>query len=68
LALKLFLSFHDNLKMPMQTNLNAGTGEPCAGQTRVTEDPSTLLMLFEFTSSENFGFVPPMGSIERQVI
>jgi hypothetical protein len=37
-------------------------GEPCAGQTKVTADPSTLLMLFELTSSENLGFVLPMGS------
>ena len=42
-------------------------GEPCAGQTKVTAEPSTLLMLFELTSSENLGLVLPMGSRKSKV-
>ncbi len=54
--------FKTNMSQIQFTNLNAGMGEPWAGQTKVTADPSTLLMLFELTSSENLGLVLPMGS------
>ena len=45
--------------------LNEGVGKLWAGQIRVTEFFTSLVMLLELTSSENFGFWPPTGSMQQ---
>ena len=49
--------------MKITPNLKAGRGAPCAGQVRAIADLSFLINVKDFDSSENFGFVPPTGSI-----
>ena len=43
-------------------NLNAGIGEPWAGQVSAIEDFDILINVNDFDSSENLGFAPPTGS------
>ena len=45
-----------------KTNLNEGVGKLCAGHVNVTEFSTFLMIPLKCTSSENFGFWPPMGS------
>ena len=45
-----------------QSNLNAGKGNPWAGQRSVSWLSTALVMLLEFTSSENLGLELPIGS------
>ena len=45
-----------------KTDLNAGIGEPCAGQSMATLVDSVLVNLEKSDSWENLGFAPPMGS------
>ena len=46
----------------MCTDLKDGRGKLCAGQTRVVSLDSSLVIPFEFISSENFGLALPIGS------
>ena len=44
------------------TNLNAGLGEPCAGQVRLRLWSSECEYLIKSVTMENLGFDPPIGS------
>ena len=46
----------------MCTDLKDGRGKLCAGQTRVVSLDSSLVIPFEFISSENLGLALPIGS------
>ena len=46
----------------MCTDLKDGRGKLCAGQTRVVSLDCSLVIPFEFMSSENFGLALPIGS------
>ena len=45
-------------------NLKAGRGEACAGQVRAIDVLAFLTNVNDLDSSENFGLVPPTGSIK----
>jgi len=48
-------------------NLNAGNGNPCAGQVRATDDPDIRSYVADFVSLVNFGLALPIGSVyEKQ--
>ena len=47
----------------LKTNLNAGTGNPWAGQLRLSGEEASLTKMRPLVSRENFGLAPPMGSI-----
>ena len=53
------------IKNSKKSYLNEGVGKLWAGQIRVTEFFTSLVMLLELTSSENFGFWPPTGSMQQ---
>ena len=44
------------------SNLNAGTGNPCAGHDKLIALSSFLMNKLSLVSDENFGFDPPIGS------
>ena len=46
----------------MQDYLNAGTGDPCAGQERAIPEPSDFLNEKDSMIEENLGAADPMGS------
>ena len=55
--------------MYLSTNLNAGAGDPCAGQLKLCESVSLTAKspkLFEL--DENFGAVEPIGSDPCKII
>ena len=45
------------------THLNAGTGDPCAGQRSARLWPVPRWTVTSLYSNENLGFAPPTGSI-----
>ena len=51
-----------------QVDLNAGTGDPCAGQRRVEYLPWKESTLEIFELSENFGGDPPTGSVNILIL
>lgn len=46
----------------LQANLNAGTGDPCAGQPRLKGLLSSRSTADSLVSTENLGADPPIGS------
>ena len=51
-----------NLRVVKNPNLNAGIGEPWAGQSNDSESPELIVNLDVSDFCENFGFVLPIGS------
>lgn len=56
-ALKIFTN-----KIKRWSNLNAGTGKPCAGHSRLKLSNSFLTKSDSFVSDENLGIDPLIGS------
>ena len=54
--------------LKVKIDLNAGTGEPCAGQRRVEYLPLKESTLDIFELSGNFGGDPPTGSVNIDVL
>lgn len=46
-----------------QTYLNAGMGEPCAGQVRANGSSAFMRRVEDFEIVENFGIALPIGSV-----
>ena len=53
-----------SVKNYTKTNLNEGSGKPCAGQFKAIEDSDLNFKMVPVPMVENFGFAPPMGSIK----
>lgn len=53
---------HTTEEPPCQANLNAGRGDPCAGQSKAVAIFSCLVMPLSSESSLNLGLALPIGS------
>ena len=47
-----------------KSNLNAGSGNACAGHWRLIELVAVLVRIKPSVANENLGLAPPMGSVK----